>query len=283
MNLIKKLKFRTMRAIHQDLLRNGIAKIQARRIGKEIFVGDSIFSSNSKEILREVEKKGYYNFKERLPEKTIEEIIRRTKKLPCYDPYNKIEEFTIENIPDKTNVVNFYPEDLAEIPEIVNLANDPIILNSVSDFLGCTPTLSNINMWWSVACKKAKDAQNFHRDVDDYKFIKLFIYLTDVDLESGPHVYVESSSKSNKFRQIARFSDDKIEKYFGVDQIKYFTGNKGSMFLVDTYGIHKGLPPIGKERLLLQFEYSINPLNRTYKPISSLKPGNTYVNRLFIK
>ena len=30
-----------------------------------------------------------------------------------------------------------------------------------------------------------RHAENFHRDVDDLKFIKLFVYLTDVGDENG--------------------------------------------------------------------------------------------------
>jgi hypothetical protein len=76
-------------------------------------------------------------------------------------------------------------------------SNDPGILRIVQEFLGCKSTISNINMWLSKAGHdQAKDAQLFHCDVDDIKFCKLFVYLTNVKSNDGPHTYVKGSSST---------------------------------------------------------------------------------------
>ena len=48
----------------------------------------------------------------------------------------------------------------------------------------------------------------FHYDVDDFKFLKLFFYLNDVDENCGPHVYVKNNGKKNFKEYINRRVDD---------------------------------------------------------------------------
>ena len=180
---------------------------------------------------------------------------------------------------------NYKREELVSIKEVMQIANDAKVLSFVQDFLGTTPTISNINAWWSVGGKEdAQHAQFFHRDVDDYKFIKLFIYLTDVTMENGPHVYVESSAYDDNFKKIRRFSDEEVEATYGVEKIKHITGEKGEAFFINSYGIHKGLLPKKERRLILQVQYSINEVGiENYNPIEVSHPYNRYVNRLMLK
>lgn len=139
------------------------------------------------------------------------------------------------------------------------LANDPELLGTIEAYLGCKPTLFNINAWWSVASDSPVGAQNFHRDFDDLKFVKYFIYLTDVGDDNGPHVFVEGTHKSSKLCSFGRFSDEIVEHEF-PGKSRIFTGVSGLRFLEDTRGIHKGtLPKVGT-RLVLQFVYVMVPI-----------------------
>ena len=230
---------------------------------------------------------GFINFGEILNEEKIQSIKKSLLSFKCFDPFKpELGEFYENETPDKVHVANFKREDLVKIPEILSIANDSTILNLAQDFLGATPTISNINCWWSTAYKeKAEQAQFFHRDVDDYRFCKVFIYLTDVDMESGPHVFVENSPSTNTLTKIRRYEDNEIESSFGKDKIKYFVANKGSMFMVNTYGFHKGLLPKSGKRLLLQIQYSLNPIGiEKYHPVRMPNHSyNSYVNRLIIK
>lgn len=88
----------------------------------------------------------------------------------------------------------------------MNIANDLAVLSIVQDYLGATPTISILICWSIPKDGVAKDAQLFHRDVSDYKFVKLFIYLTDVVEESGPHLYIKQTVNSTKFRKVRGIS-----------------------------------------------------------------------------
>ena len=50
-----------------------------------------------------------------------------------------------------------------------------------------------------ISFKKLYKPQKFHRDYESFNFIKLFVYLTDVDKDFGPHQYIIGSHKENKF------------------------------------------------------------------------------------
>ena len=103
--------------------------------------------------------------------------------------------------------------------------------------------------------EKYSNAQYFHWDNDFSKFFKLYIYLTDVDENSGPHVYITGTHKQ-KFPEhsLCRlYSDESIYNKYKIH--KKFTGQAGSMFLVDSYGLHKGESPTEKSRLMLNVHY----------------------------
>lgn len=288
--LIKKVLFYSQRLVKSYKVRGVITKIQTKIKGKIDIPNTNssklIDSSKKNILLNSFQENGYLEMSKKLDDRIIDNIKNTVSNFSLFDPFNRhYGEFSMEQIPEKTHVANFNRKDLLTIPEILDLANDPGILDLVQDYLGCKPTISNINMWWSIAGKdKAEDAQLFHRDVDDIKFCKLFVYLTDVGIMDGPHTYVQSSSNSNKLTKIRRYEDSEIINAFGKESIMKFSRPKGSCFLVDTYGFHKGLLPINNDRLLLQIQYSINPIGiENYQPIDIPNSYNNYVNRLLLK
>ncbi|MOA06819.1 hypothetical protein D3C78_1264840 [compost metagenome] len=74
---------------------------------------------------------------------------------------------------------------------------------------------------------------------------------------------------------------------FGKDGIKYFTGTRGTAFLENTFGLHKGQLPSAERRLLFQAQYSLHPIGiYDYSPVklteSKVLDLDVYVNRLYI-
>jgi len=277
-------KFYFQRRVYKNVNRERIARNQAKKIGKSEFFGESILENTPN--LDEVKSLGYTKLGIVISAEKVEKLVSELNKLDCFDPYRlELNRFKVGEVSPLTQVANYKREDLVSIKEILEIANDPKILAFTQDFLQATPTISNINAWWSFGEKEAAEqAQFFHRDVDDYKFIKLFFYLTDVDMENGPHVYVESSANDDNYKKIRRFSDEEIESTYGKGKVKYFTGKKGEAFFVNTYGIHKGLLPEKGKRLILQVQYSINEVGiENYVPKSIKTDYSKYVNRLLIK
>jgi hypothetical protein len=151
--------------------------------------------------------------------------------------------------------------DVVRAPNLLALANRPEILAIVEAFLGCRPTISYMAAWWSyVTGIAAQQAENFHRDVDDWRFVKLFVYLTDVDDTKGPHVYVRKSANASTAGALRRYTDEEIRAEYPAEDLVFMTGNAGSAFLENTYGIHKGQPVSEGTRLIFQAVYSVSVL-----------------------
>lgn len=216
-------------------------------------------------------------------------------KLPVFDPYNPhlssyLPHSNLRN--PNSHIAHHYPLDVVRAPFLLELANSPAILDIVTSFLGCKPTLSYLAVWWSYHTDKgAQEAENFHRDVDDWRFLKLFIYLTDVNESAGPHVYVVESSTSNKLRQIRRFEDAEVLAAFGKERVLTITGKAGQAFLEDTFGIHKGNPIQNGNRLIFQAVYSMFPLpygpkspviKSTELPFQKTDSFDLWTNRVYV-
>jgi len=157
--------------------------------------------------------------------------------------------------------------DIVMAPHLFPVVNSPAVLSVVSRYLGCRPTLGSMSAWWSYPTGiGAQHAEYFHRDVDDWKFVKLFIYLSDVGLENGPHVYVSCSTSSERLRRIARFEDAEVVTAFGDKNVLTLTGRAGEGFLEDTFGLHKGQPLQHGMRLMFSATYCMFAL--PYSPVA---------------
>ena len=115
--------------------------------------------------------------------------------------------------------------------------------------------------------EKYSNAQFFHWDNDFSKFLKLYIYLTDVDEDSGPHIYIPKSHKKKKLESsLARLYDDNFIYSSYDEKIKY-KGKAGSIFFADGYGLHKGETPKKKSRLILNVHFGRNKILYSNKDI----------------
>lgn len=172
---------------------------------------------------------------------------------------------------------------LEQSPLIHDLSTDPVLLAIAARYLRTTPTLVGANLFWSYPAVVSADqhnyaAQLFHYDLDDFKFLKFFFYLVDVDSGTGPHVIVKATHNSKRFAtfrdrlKVRRYSDEEVVAAYGQDSICTITGPAGTGFAEDTLSIHKGQTPSEKVRLLLQFQYALNDwgVQHDYKDQSEL-------------
>ncbi len=141
------------------------------------------------------------------------------------------------------------------------------ILEIARKYLGAEPRLWLTQLRWSFLPVDDRRPQSlyrepvqydrhaFHYDMLDVKSLTLFVYLTDVDLQSGPHEIIEGTHKARTFREIRNrvFDTAVIRKQYG-DRIKVIVGRKGTAFLEDTGTLHRAADGT-KTRLLLSVDY----------------------------
>ena len=184
---------------------------------------------------------------------------------------------TSEDLRGRSNLGIVGQQDVLQTPSVWRLGFDPAVLAIARRHLGAPPLLLDIAAWKSFAApERARDAQLFHYDLDDYRFCKLFIYLTDVGPEDGPHVFVPGTHRPETvaaarpaegdperpafdawYFKSLRKSDADTLRWFGREPVR-LTGARGGRFLVNTEGLHKGEPPAGTDRWMLQFLYGVS-------------------------
>ena len=162
-------------------------------------------------------------------------------------------------------IYEFNPDDLVNNPDIQALMADASIVAVAQAYIGSRPVLDEVNLWWSTGFRREADsnaAQLYHFDMDRIRWLKFFIYLTDVTADSGPHCFVAGSHKTfaipGRFlsRGYARLTDEEVSDAFPRDALIEFTGPAGTIFAEDTRGLHKGKPVHMGDRLVLEFEFS---------------------------
>jgi len=205
----------------------------------------------------------------------------------CHDPYRPtLGRFKWDEPPsDEVNLGYFTWEEVIRAPGLLALANHPDILGAAELYFGCKPVIDNIGASWSYPGRDtAKGAQRFHRDYDCAASFKLFLYLTDVDERSGPHVYVKGSHRSGQLESARAQTDADIIAAFGAEAVTPIMAPAGTWFLEDVFGFHKGLIPKLAPRLLVAIEYNLYP--SPLAPKAPILPRNDrfdpYINRVFM-
>lgn len=225
-------------------------------------------------IAEKIRRDGYYVFERKLPnhmQQAFEEISVRVPARPLVIPKNdSFTKFEYRWLPDclydRSNIVstmyNFDQQVLAEQSVVQELLTDETILSVAGTYLGAEPVIKMIAMWWSTNYLHGKPssiaAQHFHFDMDGIKFLKLFVYLSDVSTENGPHCYVRGSHnrKPSALLRDGRISDEEILAHYSADDVVEITGGRGTVFVADTRGLHKGKAIQSGERLMGQFEFA---------------------------
>jgi hypothetical protein len=224
-----------------------------------------------------------------MSEAQIREVRAFLAEKPARDRYRMLAPFRPpERVPAGTHVADYRLADLLDCPHLLEGANDPRVLEAAAAYLGARPTLSALRAWWSLPHGEApRHAELFHRDADDLRFLKLFVYLTDVDGGSGPHVFVRGSHRLDLLTERRRFSDSEVAEAFGDARTVSIGGPAGTSFLAVTYGIHRGLPPAQRPRLVFQALYTLQPaVYAPRRPLRAVRAGervDAYTSRLFVR
>lgn len=248
-------------------------------------------SNEAVEKARILSRQGYVLTPGVIPSEWVADMRAYFSGQPCADPYRRLGSFVgPENVTPGTHVAFFDNKTVANAPHAFEIANLPLLLDIVASEMGAKPTISYMTAWRSIPARDgvAQHAENHHRDVDDFDFTKFFVYLTDVDEEAGPHVFIKGSHLVDKLTPIRRYQDEEVFAAFGKENEVRFTGPAGSCFLEKTYGMHRGFPPVSRPRLIFQVLYSLRPtIYGPTTPVVDRPPDgleiDPYINRIYCR
>ncbi|MBE8985965.1 phytanoyl-CoA dioxygenase family protein [Nostoc sp. LEGE 12450] len=227
------------------------------------------------QIIQKINKDGFYVFEQKLS-LDICERLNYLALVTLSQPYPSIS-YDQKNIYDRRKLVapiyKFDELDIVNNHDIQSLVVDTSILALAQSYLGCKPIQDSVVMWWSTNFEKeanSKAAQLYHFDMDRIKFIKFFIYLSEVTTQNGPHCYVRGShqSKPLELLQDRRFLDSEIEQHYSKQDIVEIIGSAGTIIAADTRGFHKGKHLQSGERLVLQIEYANSLFGAPYNQLN---------------
>ena len=148
----------------------------------------------------------------------------------------------------------------------VKLALERKILDIVNSYLDMCAKFYYLTLNVTVpviAGSSAVQSQRWHRDPEDKRMCKVFLYLTDVDSASGPFTYVKGSQMGGRWRHIfgqkppAGFypPPGAVEKIVPPDAMMASIAPAGTLIFCDTSGLHFGGYATQKERIMFTGGY----------------------------
>lgn len=141
------------------------------------------------------------------------------------------------------------------------------MLDLANAYLGLMSKLEYVDVWYSIpqeVSSERKASQRWHRDYNDRHLLKAFLYLVDVDEETGPFEYVAGSARGGPYagdwpwRPLSESypPQDELAKRVPPEAIKTFTAPKGTIIFCNTSGFHRGGFATAKPRVLATATYS---------------------------
>ncbi|MFL5965576.1 MAG: hypothetical protein ACJ747_03400 [Gaiellaceae bacterium] len=140
------------------------------------------------------------------------------------------------------------------------------MLELANAYLHMWSKLSYVDFWYTVA--QPRDAgrvasQLWHYDFDDKHLLKAFLYLADVDAETGPFEYVAGSQPGGPYHGVrpwkpmgyGRVPETDVERAVASDAIRTFTAPRGTLIFCNTSGLHRGGFATAQPRVLATATY----------------------------
>jgi Phytanoyl-CoA dioxygenase (PhyH) len=141
------------------------------------------------------------------------------------------------------------------------------MLDVANTYLDLWSKLEYVDLWYSVPQPEDADriaSQRWHRDFNDRRLVKAFLYLVDVDEGNGPFQYVPGSAPGGPhgdawpWRPLGENypPEDELEQRIATEGARVFTGAKGTLLFCNTAGFHRGGFATTKPRVLATATYS---------------------------
>ena len=141
---------------------------------------------------------------------------------------------------------------------------NPRLLDIANSYLGMWSKLEYVDVWYTPPAgeEDRRSSQRWHRDFNDRHLLKAFLYLVDVDEQTGPFEYVPRSAPGGELDKLWPWrplgenyppEDELAERIDG--RAVSFTAPKGTLIFCNTSGFHRGGFASGKPRVLATFTW----------------------------
>lgn len=160
----------------------------------------------------------------------------------------------------------FDQSDIDANPELVAYALNPKLLAAAALYLGAPASLRSVQYFYTPQNQTEAGSQMLHFDHIGKKQLKLFVYLAEVEDDTGPFVFVPANASDRVLRAMSltweeahmrRFEDDEVEAIVPLHEMVRLTGPAGSGGMVDTTRcLHYGGRARRGERHMMIIQYT---------------------------
>jgi hypothetical protein len=171
------------------------------------------------------------------------------------------------------------------------------ILDIVNSYLGLNSRIIYLDVWYNLPAadgEAALDSERWHRDGEDIRLVKLFLYLSDVDETTGPLSYFLESQPGGRHGALFPHeppkgsfpTEDQLRSAVGDTSAISCLGPAGTLVLYDPCGFHRGGRARTAARIVLVATYGSEAAvdKRHYQlaniaQYSNLSPAASYAIR----
>jgi hypothetical protein len=149
---------------------------------------------------------------------------------------------------------------------LFELATSSEVLDLVDSYLGLWSRLIYFDLWHTVPLKTETRilSQRWHRDPEDRKKIRIFLYYSYVDDQAGPMEYFAGSQLGGAYEHLFPWRDPlqmpyppdgAIDRVIPASKRVVLRGRPGTLIFCDTAGLHRGGVAQNKARILATAAY----------------------------
>jgi hypothetical protein len=156
------------------------------------------------------------------------------------------------------------PELADEYPSILLWGLEPRLLDIFENYLGMPVAFESVHLRKDIGTEHQVGTRIWHLDTEDQRVVRLLIYLSDVDKESGPFEYIPLPL-TRRHRQLHERAlrasgdpilDDEMAETIPPQQWKQCVGPRGTVVVADNaLVLHHGRVH-QRERLALIYTYT---------------------------
>ncbi|MFM7406076.1 MAG: phytanoyl-CoA dioxygenase [Cuspidothrix sp.] len=155
---------------------------------------------------------------------------------------------------------------VTELPEFSNWGKETRLVNIIENYIGLPVAYHGVHLRKDFASNDQFATLLWHRDIEDRKFIKIIVYLNDVETKHGPFEYIPLSHTAfyhpnyyrikSKINNSGGINDETLNQIVPKSVWKSCPGPAGTVIIVDTRRLlHHGTLR-SEERSTLFFAYS---------------------------
>ncbi|MCZ4094018.1 hypothetical protein [Sinorhizobium psoraleae] len=213
-----------------------------------------------------------------LPPAVCDEIARFANETPCFGNFDRRLEFLADEHSEaekrfgRAILSGHHFERVLQCDAAVAVQRDPLLLEVAKHYLGGEAQLITTRVWWSFPTKSASDADislasfKYHFDLDDWRMLKFFFYLSDVDENAGPHIYVLGSHRRRRLKHqltlLVGHPANEVLEFYGEQNAITLTGQAGLGFVEDPFGFHMGTVAKQTPRLMMEVGFGVSKPSR---------------------